>query len=229
MRRLPPFLLFYLWTNLAWSGESQSHAAIVDAARNYLETQVAPAGSNYRIDISPIDSRLQLAPCDGSLEAFSLSDKRSSGQITVGVRCLGGSPWTVYTRAKVGIYQTVLVLRDSLPKDAIVTSAHLDFAQKDVGDLRGGYFTEPEQALGRRATRTLTAGTVLTGNVLETPKIIKRGQKVSIRLRNGALDVHMDGAALTDAEPGQRIRVRNESSGRIVEGTAVAPGVVEVD
>lgn len=116
MRRLPPVLLLLLWANWAWSGESQSHAAILDTARNYLENQVVPAGSDYRIDLSPIESRLQLTPCDGSLEAFNLSDKRAWGRMTVGVRCLGSNPWTVYIRAKVSILQTVLVLRESLPR-----------------------------------------------------------------------------------------------------------------
>lgn len=229
MCRLPPLLFFCLSTSLAWGEKSQSHTAILDTVRHYLETQVVQTGSDYRIDISPIDAHLQLALCDGFLEAFSLGETRHTGLLTVGVRCTGSNPWTLYTRAKVGIYQMVLVLRESLPQGAVINAAHLDFAQQDIIDLRNGYFTTPDQAVGKRVKRTLAAGTVLTSNVLETPKIIKRGQKVSIRLRNGMLDVQMEGTALTDAEPGQRIQVRNENSKRVIQGTAVAPGVVEVD
>lgn len=229
-RLLPPFIIFCLLSNAVWGNEtSQSHAAILDTVRTYLETQVIPAGSDYRIDISPIEARLQLAACDGALEAFSLNEARHTGLLTVGVRCQGSTPWTIYTRAKVGIYQTVLVLRESLSLGAVITAAQLDFSKKDISELRGGYFTAAEQAIGKIAKRTLAVGTVLTGNVLETPKIIKRGDKVSIRLRNNTLDVHMDGTALTDAEQGQRVKVRNENSKRIVEGTAIAPGVMEVD
>lgn len=228
MRQPLLFLFLCLAAGLARGAAGQSHAAILETVRQYLETQVVPAGSEHSIDISPIDSRLQLAPCDGALEAFSLSDKRSAGLLTVGVRCLGGTPWTLYTRAKVALYQTVLVLRESIPLGTEITAAHLDFARKDVSGLQGGYFTAPEQAIGKRAKYSLTAGTMLSGNVLEMLKIIKRGEKVSIHLNNGMLVVEVEGTALADGEPGQRIRVRNESSKRIVEGTAVAPGVVEV-
>lgn len=228
MRRLTPLFISLLVSPPSWGAEGQSHASIVEAVRHFLETQMVPEGTDYRIDINPINSQLQLAPCNGPLEAFNLSDKHSAGMLTIGVRCAGGTPWTVYTRAKVAILQPVLVLRESLPKNAIISSSHLDFAQKDIGELRGGYFTAPEQVVGKRAKRTLTAGTVLAGNLLESEKIIKRGQKVSIRLSDGMLGVQMDGTALTDGEAGQRVQIRNESSKRIVEGTAIAPGIVEV-
>lgn len=229
MRRLPLFLLLCLFAGIVRSEAGQSHAAILDAVRLFLETQVVPPGSDYQIDISPIDTRLQLPNCDAALQAFNLNEAVHSGQLTIGVRCPGSTPWVTYARTKVSLYQIVLVLNESLPQGTPLSPAHLDFAKKDIAELRYGYFTAPEQVVGKIIKRTLPAGTVLTGNVLEMLKIIKRGDKVTIHLRNELLDVHMDGTAMTDAEPGQRIRVRNENSQRIVEGTAVAPGTVEVE
>ncbi|TAN48977.1 MAG: flagellar basal body P-ring formation protein FlgA [Methylococcaceae bacterium] len=229
MRRLPPFLFLCLFTSIVRCETSQPHETILVTARGYLETQVVPPGSDYQIDISPIESRLQLPHCDAPLQAFNLNEAVRSGQLTIGVRCPGSTPWVTYIRAKVSLYQIVLVLNDTLPQGSAISPAHLDFAKKDVAELRYGYFTAPEQVVGKTIKRTLPAGTVLTGNVLEMLKIIKRGDKVTIHLRNELLDVHMDGTAMTDAEPGQRVRVRNENSQRIVEGTAVAPGTVEVE
>lgn len=228
MRLLLLYLLLCLWAGLALGEASQSHTAIMEAVRHYLETQVVPPGSDHRIDITPVDSRLQLHPCDGALDTFRLGEGRNASMVTVGVRCSGSTPWTIYVRAKLAVYQTVLVLREPVSQDALIGDAQLDIAAKDVASLTGGYYTDPAQVLGKRAKHNLPGGIVLNGNLLETPKIIKRGQRVAIRVSSGLLNVEVEGTAMADAEPGQSLKVRNEASKRIVEGVAVAPGVVEM-
>jgi flagella basal body P-ring formation protein FlgA len=42
------------------------------------------------------------------------------------------------------------------------------------------------------------------------------------------MEITSSGVALSDAELGQRVRVRNETSKRVVEGTAAADHRVEV-
>ena len=45
----------------------------------------------------------------------------------------------------------------------------------------------------------------------------------------GKMEVKMNGMALSDASLGQRIRVKNSSSKRVVEGVVDAPGIVRVN
>ncbi|GAB4365224.1 MAG: hypothetical protein Kow0060_22580 [Methylohalobius crimeensis] len=49
-----------------------------------------------------------------------------------------------------------------------------------------------------------------------------------IRARGGGLDVRMGGHALMDGGLGERIRVRNDRSQRVVEGVVRGPNEVRV-
>ncbi|HLF97956.1 MAG TPA: flagellar basal body P-ring formation chaperone FlgA [Methylococcaceae bacterium] len=208
--------------------ENQPHETILDTARAFLESGARHENGETVIDVAPIDPRLQLAACDAPLEALGHSDTPHSGSATVGVRCAGSNPWTVYVRATVHLFLDVAVLRNARAKDAIVGEADLDFVRKDAAGLRGGYLSDPAQIMGRQLKRALPAGTVLTPDVLTAPRIVRRGQQVVIRSSGAALSVQMSGEALEDGEDGQRIHVRNSQSRRIVEGRVVAPGVVEI-
>lgn len=208
--------------------ENQSHEAILGTARAFLESGARHGGGETVIDVASIDPRLQLAACDAPLEAFGHSDTPRSGSATVGVRCAGSNPWTIYVRATVHLHLDVAVLRNALARDAVVGEADIDFVRKDAAELRGGYLADPAQIVNRQVKRALPAGTVLTPGVLTAPRIVRRGQEVVIRSRSGALSVQMSGEALADGEEGQRIHVRNAQSRRIVEGRVIAPGVVEI-
>jgi flagella basal body P-ring formation protein FlgA len=62
---------------------------------------------------------------------------------------------------------------------------------------------------------------------LERPEVVARGALVTVIAGVGSVTVKSDGVALESARLGQRLRVRS-ASGRIVEGTAEAPGQVRV-
>jgi flagella basal body P-ring formation protein FlgA len=209
--------------------ENQPHEAILDTARAFLESNRQQTAGETVIDVTPIDPRLRLSACDAPLEAFGRSDLPQAGNATIGVRCPGSHPWTVYVRATLHLHLEVAVLRNALRKDATVGDADIYFVRKDAAELRGGYLSDPGQIVNRNVKRALPAGTVLTPDLLTTPKIVRRGQQVMIRAGGAELNVQMSGEALADGEEGQSIRVRNAQSRRIVEGRVVAPGVVEID
>jgi flagella basal body P-ring formation protein FlgA len=209
--------------------ENQPHEMILGTARAFLESGAGRAGGETIVELAPLDPRLRLAACNAPLEAFGRSETPLAGNITVGVRCPGAEPWTVYVRATLHRYLDVAVLRNALAKDAAIKAADLAFANKDAAELRGGYLTDPAQIVDRQVKRALPAGTVLTPSVLTAPRIVRRGQQVIIRAGKPALSVQMSGIALADGEEGQLIHVRNAQSRRIVEGRVVAPGVVEID
>lgn len=229
LRRVAALSLFLAPFATPAAGENQPHETLLATARAFLESRAGDEPGETVVEVAPIDPRLQLAACDTPLEAFGYGDGGRSGHVTVGVRCTGTTPWTVYLRATVHRYREVAVLRNALARDAAIGAADVDFVRKDIAELRGGYLSDPTQILDSRAKRALPAGTVLAPGLLTAPRLVRRGQEVLIRSGDGVLAVQMSGEALADGEEGQRIRVRNSRSRRIVEGRVVAPGVVEVD
>ena len=48
----------------------QSHASIVEAAERHLEQSFAQQADQLQIEITPLDHRLRLSPCDTELGTF---------------------------------------------------------------------------------------------------------------------------------------------------------------
>lgn len=97
-----------------------------------------------------------------------------------------------------------------------------------VDSVVDGIIFDPAQIVGKELARSLNAGSTFKLSQLRAPKVIKRGQVVTLKAGAGGLEVQIQGKALGDAAEGERVLVSNLSSGRQVEGTANADGSVTV-
>lgn len=86
----------------------------------------------------------------------------------------------------------------------------------------------PDAAAGREATRRLAMGSPVRANDIAAPRIVRRGEAVTITLVSGALRITAGGRALSDAAKGQTVRVINLSTSRTLDAVAVMPGQVRI-
>jgi flagella basal body P-ring formation protein FlgA len=204
----------------------QSHASILEAITALVESDFRHKAQEFQMEPIKLDPRLRLPLCDRPLEAFFLSGRRESGFLSLGVRCEGTHPWTVYSKVRVKAYRNVVVLKNAVRQGAMLTEADLGLEKRDLAELRGNYFTSYEPVINRPVRRTLAAGAVLSPDWLTVPKLIRRGQKVTLQAQSSHFAIKVSGHALSDGEAGQRIRIRNDQSQRIVEGIVAGPGLV---
>ena len=115
-----------------------------------------------------------------------------------------------------------------LTKGTVLAATDLRAERRDLSILTSGYETRPENLIGKRSRRALAAGIVISPQAVKTVPPIKEGETVTLVIRQGGMEITSSGVALSDAELGQRVRVRNETSKRVVEGTAAADHRVEV-
>jgi flagella basal body P-ring formation protein FlgA len=71
-------------------------------------------------------------------------------------------------------------------------------------------------------------GAVISPSALKSMKVVARGQVITLLAKAGTMEVRMSGKALASAALGQRVKVKNLSSKRVVEGVVESPGVVKV-
>jgi len=206
----------------------QSIESISEAVREALSQQIAEDHDAYRFTIEHIDPRLRLAACQQPLEVFQQSGNLSGGRVTAGVRCPEPA-WLIYVPVSVQFLRSVVVLTQSVQRGDFLTPDLLMLQTRDVARLSKAYMTDLTQAIGKQAQRALAAGSVLNRHDLGEPLLIKRGQHVTIEAASPVFSIRMNGQALADGALGQRIRVKNSSSGRIIEARVVQPNVVYVD
>jgi flagella basal body P-ring formation protein FlgA len=209
----------------------QGQQALQDAARAFLQEQLDETGAtDAEVQVGQVDSRLRLAACPSpQLEAFLPAGSRLGGKLTVGVRCSGPKPWTLYLPAEIKLFAEVVVASQPLPRGIEITAQHVSRSRKDVSDLHAGYFTALEQVIGKIATKPIKPGDVLTPQRLKAPLLVRRGEDVTIIAAVGGLEVRSKGTALADAAQGETVNVRNLQSKRVVQGTVISAATVGIN
>lgn len=151
-----------------------------------------------------------------------------NGVAQIRVRCIGSPGWTRFVALQVEQDTLVAVLRAPLARGQALSATQIDWQSRDALRLPADVLTQATALTSLSARRDLAAGTVLSQSQLIAPKTIARGQAVMLVSRAPGMEIRAPGEALADAALGARVRVRNSTSRRIVEGIAQADGTVEV-
>jgi flagella basal body P-ring formation protein FlgA len=142
----------------------------------------------------------------------------------------GKEAWRGMVRLRQKVYQTVVQAVRPIRRDQII-------GPEDVAPVRrvappgreGGWLKAPRQAVGKLAKRPIGADEVLTESSLHSPMAVAEGGRVTLVFETDALRMAVPGVAMTAAQAGQFIPVRNLQSGRIVHGVVMAEGTVRVN
>lgn len=219
-----PLMLCCL-TAQAQTQDFESPERIRSIAHDYAQQS---AGAGTQVEATSLDERLRLPACAKAPSAFMPQGNNGRGAITVGVRCDAPVAWTLYVPVRISQSMQVLVLTRSLNRGEIITPDMLSFQSRDTATLPYGYLSNLADATGKTAKRPLVAGSVLSPDAMEMQRIIKRGQSVTVFSHIGGLEVRAQGTALSDAGQGERLKVENNTSRRVVEGIVRNADTIEV-
>ena len=198
-------------------------AAVVSFLNGRIET-----GTKHQIELGKLDPRLRLTKCSETLETFFLNGTRAYSSTTIGVKCQSPKPWTIFVPAKVKIFENVLASTQALARGDKIDTGLFKYVSRDITQLPTGYYLKSEEILGKLVKRPLRAGAVFTPTLLESPRLISRGEIVTIIAEKGSFQVRATGEALMDGIENQTIKVRNKASKKVIEGIVSAPGLVKV-
>ncbi len=222
-------LTFCLASRQVMSMEFQSIDEIANTARTFIYDQMNVPGNNLEVSVNSIDRRLRLKACDQQLEAFSPGYGSRRGISTVGVRCNSDQPWSIYVSVTVKVFKNVAVLKHTVPRNQLLTEADIVFEKTDVNRLSSGYFTNAQEITGKMLTQNLAPGTILSQYVLKAPMAIKNGQMVTLIAKNSVIEVRTEGKALSRGAIGDRIKVKNLKTKRIIEGVVLDNQLINVN
>ena len=83
-------------------------------------------------------------------------------------------------------------------------------------------------AVGMAATRQINAGAPIRPDYVTPPAVIRRGEPVRMIARSPGLMVTAMGVAKEDGIRGGMVKVQNTSSGKVLTGSVVSEGLVEI-
>jgi flagella basal body P-ring formation protein FlgA len=210
------------------SAQIQDLDEIRAAVESFVAAQTLDIDASRSIEVGNLDARVRLARCEEGLRIFFAPGSHNGSRRTVGVSCPGTKPWTIYVSARITRRGPVLVATRNLPRGAVIEASDLATEERNIEESPSGYLTNPTEALGKRASRPLRLGLPVTTGGLEDVPVIDRGQRVWLLAESRSLTVRMSGTALEPGAPGDRIRVQNNESKKVVEGLVGDDGFIRI-
>lgn len=234
-----PAIAVVLWIAALWLGmpfgaapamAATQPAQTIDKVRATAEQALREhyelPGSRIEVSSGPVNLRRQLTDCHEPLRTTVARYAAASSHMTVQVQCPQADGWTVRVPVQLQLFRSVLVTSRPLLRGDGLSEADVHAEERDVTRLGYGYIEDPGQLAGRTLARNLARGSVLTPGALGGRRMVRAGDHVQMLARLGGIEVRATGVALGSGDNGARLRVRNESSGKVVDAMVSAPGEV---
>lgn len=193
---------------------------------DYLQTQSWPQGeSSITVWLPAGASHVPTCQQTILIEAAD-HDARPWGRQLYRMECTA-PVWQLQARADVRLTLPVLISSRDLPKGHVVQPGDLQTKAMEIHRLFRDFTINAADLLGRKVLRRVRVGQILTQDQLQAPILVKTGDIVLIRAGSSDFSATMKGEALQDGIAGDGVKVKNLSSGRIIQGWVVEKGLVE--
>ncbi len=127
------------------------------------------------------------------------------------------------------IYQTALAPTRDIKKGETISEDDLSYLSVYNNQISNSTVLDKKDAEGKEAKLNLGAGRILQTTQLKETPLVRSGKAVTIQYTDQNISLKASGVALGDGARGEKIRVRNTSSNKIVHGKVTGEGVVSVE
>jgi len=179
------------------------------------------------INVSNLDNRLRLASCTQPVEFINQDQTGLGGNISVKAACDSGKVWSVHVPAQVTIYREIPIALRDIARGEVISENHIGTNVVNVSSIRQAFLADTQAIVGKEAKRNISSGEPFRTALLDAPTAVKRGELVTLESLAGSIKVSSAGTAMADGRVGQKIRVRNNSSERIISGVVISQGLVQ--
>jgi flagella basal body P-ring formation protein FlgA len=220
------FYLVLTLFSISVAAEIQNLDSITKTAKSFLERQLKTESGEVEIRLGTLDPRLRLPACSRPLTGFLPKGTELKGNAIVGIRCVGEQSWHIYLPVELSIKQRVIVFKRHLAKGTVISVDDLDYKMVEVADLRFTPVTDPKRIVGSIVKRRVNSGEMVNPQIT---CMVCKGEKLFLIAQNANLSVSMEATALEDGHYGDSVKVKNNASSRVIDGTVIAKNKVRVE
>lgn len=220
MRRLASaFLGLCLYTSPAAASTQEDPQAVAKAVQQAAQSLV-PAGA--QLSVGTVSGAAYMPACTVPLNV-TIGGVAPYEQATV--QC-NVPHWTLYVQVTVEQSEDVVVAAKPLTAGQTITPDDLMLRRLPVQNFSGRQvYTTPTQIVGDQVMMSLSAGMLITQNIIQSPLVVKAGQMVTVQVYSGTVMLSMDAVADQDGRIGDTIMLTNPSSGRRFTAEVTEQGI----
>jgi flagellar basal body P-ring formation protein FlgA len=218
------------FTRISPSTRALSLEDVVPVLRSYLVSVTSWRAEE--IDIRSIDNLKSMQVPEGEIgfrvASRSIPSNLRSALLQLELLVDGKPQRSHWIKADIGVRAQVVQVAQPVAFRNVLKPADLREVVVDIGDPTAEYVRTAEEAVGKVATRALRPGECLTRRLIDDADIVRSGMAVKLLVETGSLRLSIDARALQNGKMGDRIKVRNIDSDRVVTAVVTGPGEVRV-
>jgi len=201
----------------AQAPEALTHKEVMQGVIEFVETKLGTEkAENTRITVLPIDSRVKFYKCPVDIEYTLASERSFTRQFPIKVSCLQSSkPWKSYIQVMVTEMVEALIVTKNIAKGVRIDADMVKVALVDKYKIKSRSISTASSVLGGRAMRNIPRGYQIG---LKDVCLVCKGDEVSIIAKSGTMMIKTSGTAIENGAKGETIKVKNDSSNRVVKG-----------
>ncbi|SJZ47763.1 flagellar basal body P-ring formation chaperone FlgA [Selenihalanaerobacter shriftii] len=204
---------------------------LAQKVKEYIPQNIDFKSEDIDIKIQQVANKIKLPVGKVRLQVGNLYSRNLLGRQTIPIHIYinGNLARKKYIQAEVKVYQQVLVAKDMIKRHQNLSKDLFKWRKKLVSNRYGNQpFTKLESIQNFRLKRTLNAGQVLTDNVIETPPLVKRRERVKIIAKVNGVRVSTVGIALGSGAKGDIIEVENLNTDKKLMAEVIGKDTVKV-
>ena len=219
------FSILCLFFCLASPSQAALSVQAEDAVKQFLDQHPSLEGQEFSIQWDP--SKLEFPVCAKKPNVELLRKDKAWGKLILNLRCESGRVWARPVSLYVIVKGRYLVASRPLKPGQVLTPADWKWVDGDLSKMGDSMVDSPDLLKNMELSRAQQAGNPLRLNDFRQMSVIKSGDQVRVAIVGRGFGIDASGQALADAALGASVKVRI-SDGKIIQGTAVSQGVVEV-
>lgn len=208
-------------------------ATLESVLRDYIAARVGDTEGKVEVRFSPTcRSALQLA---AARHHFDIRPREQTklGLLTLEVQITGDdvAPKQVPVVAEVSLTREVVVAKRPINRGETIEGRNLKLEQRRFTDYSQIGVTDLAAVTGQQARQLIRPGEMLLDRILESKPVVRRGDPVTIWMRQGGLVIKASGRAQASGSLGERIEVAREGTKRkqdLIEAIVTGPATVTV-
>lgn len=227
------FALFFILINSSLVSAQiiafENLTALSLKAENFIKNIEIDSDYPVIVNIKPISKKLKLKKCNSPIIFEFNNQRKKTGNTLLRVSCNSPTKWRMHLPVQITSFQDVLVLKQPVLRSQTIDESDIVVKKMNEKHLMRGYYTHVDQLKNLETKRNLKGNTILSPSNLKIRHLIKSGQQVTVQLFDSGIGVKASGTALHSGSKGQRIKVRNNSSLKIIEGVVKSANIVQVN
>ena len=217
--------IFCLAFCLASPAQAALSVQAEEAVKQFLDQHPSLEGQEFSIQWDP--SKLEFPTCSKKPSVELLRKDKAWGKLLLNLRCDTGRVWARPVSLYVMVKGRYLAAARPLKPGQVLTPSDWKWVDGDLSKMGDSMVDSPDLIKNMELSRPQQAGNALRLNDFRQMSVIKSGDQVRVAIVGRGFGIDASGQALADAALGASVKVRI-SDGKIIQGTAVSQGVVEV-